>query len=277
MRKSIYKPVFALFTLAVLFSQQLQAKLIFTAPPRESRQSALELYTPFAKHLSELLGEEVEYQYPRGWLRYQRDIRRNIYDLIFDGPHFASWRMAHLGHKPLVKLPGTLVFYFITPATNVDITKSTDLIYKKVCIIPPPNLTALVLLSELNDPIKEPVLKSVKGGMKAVFKELDKNSCVAAVVRSNYYDKRLSDEQRAKYKIIHTTKPIPNQVITASTKVDKTSRDKIIQSLTEGPGVEVANKIVKRFGGKKVKSFIKADKADYEGQNKLLEGVILGW
>jgi len=277
MRKSTFGSMLALLVAGIFFSQQLQAKLIFTAPPREPKQKALELYTPFAEHLSQLLGEEVEYHYPRGWLRYQRDIRRNVYDLIFDGPHFASWRMLHLGHKPLVKLPGTLIFYFITPVTNVDITKTSDLIYKKVCIIPPPNLTALVLLAELNDPIKEPVLKSVKGGMPAVFKELGENSCIAAVVRSNFFDKKLPKEQRAKYKIIHTTKPIPNQVITAGSKVNKTSRDKIIQSLTEGEGVEITNNIVKRFGGKKVKSFIKATKEDYDEQNKLLEGVILGW
>jgi len=277
MRKSTFGHVLMLLIAAMFFSQQLQAKLVFTAPPRESKKNALELYTPFAEYLTQLLGEEVEYHYPRGWLRYQRDIRRNVYDLIFDGPHFASWRMLHLGHKPLVKLPGTLVFYFITPVTNVDITKASDFIYKKVCIIPPPNLTALVLLAELNDPIKEPVLKSVKGGMPVVFKELAKNSCAGAVVRSDFFDKKLPAEQRAKYKIIHTTKPIPNQVITAGSKVNKTSRDKIIQSLTAGEGVEVTNKIVKRFGGKKVKSFIKATKEDYDGQNKLLEGVILGW
>ncbi len=266
-----------LLLLATLFSQQLNAKLILTAPPRESEQQAQKLYGPLASYLSQLLGEEVVYQYPRGWLRYQRDMRRNTYDIVFDGPHFASWRMAHLSHMPLVKLPGTLDFYFITRKTHKDIQKPEDLVHKMVCVIPPPNLTALVLLDVLSSPTREPRLKSIKGGMKAVFKALSNNECVAAVVRADFFNKRLSADQRDLFKIIYASKSIPNQVLTASTKINKAGRDKIIQSLTEGEGLQVVKGILKRFGGKKVKSFEKARKADFDGQNELLEGVILGW
>jgi len=266
-----------LFATCLFFSQQINAKLILTAPPRESAEQGQKLYAPLAKHLSKLLGEQVVYQHPRDWLRYQRDIRRDVFDIIFDGPHFASWRILHLSHKPLVKLPGKLDFYFITPRSNEHIKGPKDLILKKVCAIPPPNLTSLVLLNVLNSPIREPIIKSVKGGMKAVFKQLKAKKCVAAVVRQDFFNKKLPAEQREKYKVIYTSEKIPNQVITASSRVNAIDQEKIIQSLTSEDGSQSVEKIIRRFAGEKVKTFITVGKQDYEGQNEFLEGVILGW
>jgi len=266
-----------LLAVCLIFSQQISAKLLLTAPPRESAQQGQKLYGPLADHLSKLLGEEVVYKHPRDWLRYQRDIRRDVYDIIFDGPHFASWRILHLSHTPLVKLPGRLDFYFIAPKSSNDINEPEDLVLKKVCAIPPPNLTSLVLLNVLNSPIREPLIKSVKGGMSAVFKQLKEKKCVAAVVRQDFFDKKLSAEQRADFKVIYTSEKIPNQVVTASSRVNNINQEKIIQSLVHGEGRASVEGILRRFAGKKVKSFVITKKADYEGQNEFLEGVILGW
>lgn len=271
------KHLIVLLLAGLFFSHQLNAALILTAPPRESKEQGEKLYGPLAKYLTQLLGEEVVYKYPRGWLRYQRDIRRNVFDIVFDGPHFASWRMEHKSHSALVKLPGTLDFYFITRKSRTNIKIPEDLVHKKVCVIPPPNLTSLVLLDVLNSPTREPILKSVKGGMFSLYKQLNNNACDAAVVRKDFFDKKLTEEQRAPYKIIYTSKPIPNQVITASDRVDEFKQKMIVQSLTQGEGRLVMKNILKRFGGKKVKSFVAAKKEDFAGQNELLEGVILGW
>jgi ABC-type phosphate/phosphonate transport system substrate-binding protein len=268
--------IFLLLAACLFLSQQVNAKLILTAPPRESAEQGQKLYGPLAKHLTQLLGEQVVYQHPRDWLRYQRDIRRDVYDIIFDGPHFASWRILHLAHSPLVKLPGRLDFYFIAHRDDKNINKPDDFVLKKVCAIPPPNLTSLVLLNVLNSPIREPLIKSVKGGMKAVVKQLTNNECVGAVIRQDYYNKKLSQEQRDKFKIIYSSPKIPNQIITAGRRVNNIYKEKIIQSLTSGEGVAASKNILKRFGGK-AKSFVAANKKDYEGQNRFLEGVILGW
>lgn len=271
------RPFILFFISTVFFQQQASAELIFAAPPRESAKQARKLYTPLIQHLSKLLGEKVIFQPSRNWLHYQRDIRRDKFDIIFDGPHFASWRILHLEHNPLVKLPGKLDFYFITKKSSKNIRKPDDLVLKKVCAIPPPNLTSLVLLNVLNSPIREPIIKSVKGGMPKVFKDLNSDKCVAAVVRQDFFNKRLSQNQRDKYRIIYTSGRIPNQVITASSRISKIKQDKIIDSLTSSKGRRASAAILKRFGGKRVKSFILADKNDFKGQNELLEGVILGW
>jgi hypothetical protein len=60
----------------------------------------------------------VRYEHPGNWLHYQRNLRNDMYDIVFDGPHFASWRMEHLEHDMLVKLPGNLQFYLLTGADN---------------------------------------------------------------------------------------------------------------------------------------------------------------
>ena len=266
-----------LLVLCLFFSQQIFAKLILTAPPRESAEQGQKLYAPLASHLSKLLGEEVVYQHPRDWLRYQRDIRRDVFDIIFDGPHFASWRILHLSHNALVKLPGRLDFYFITHDKNTDIQEPNDLVLKKVCAIPPPNLTSLVLLNVLNSPVREPLIKSIKGGMPAVIKQLSNNECVAAVVRQDFFNKRLPEAKRKQFRVIYTSEKIPNQVITAGRRVNKTDQAKIIESLTHAEGLASIQPILKRFGGKKVKTFVPVKKSDYVGQNEFLEGVILGW
>ncbi|MDH5777459.1 MAG: phosphate/phosphite/phosphonate ABC transporter substrate-binding protein, partial [Gammaproteobacteria bacterium] len=69
-----------------------------TAPPRESKEAGNKLYTPLANHLSKLLNAKVVYQHPGNWLNYQRDMREDKYDIVFDGPHFISWRLEHLKH-----------------------------------------------------------------------------------------------------------------------------------------------------------------------------------
>ena len=96
---------FILFSF-IIFVENVQADLILSAPPRESLEDGQELYGPLAEHLSTLLGEEVTYQHPDNWLHYQRELRNDVYDIVFDGPHFVSWRVKNLKHDVLLKLPG---------------------------------------------------------------------------------------------------------------------------------------------------------------------------
>ncbi len=40
-------------------------------------------------------------------------MRKDAYDIVFDGLQFVAWHMAHLQHVPLIKLPGRLSFAVI--------------------------------------------------------------------------------------------------------------------------------------------------------------------
>ncbi|MDH5445306.1 MAG: phosphate/phosphite/phosphonate ABC transporter substrate-binding protein [Gammaproteobacteria bacterium] len=253
------------------------SSLILTAPPRENVEAGNKIYGPLAKHLSDLIGAEVVYQHPKNWLNYQREMRDNRYDIIFDGPHFISWRNAHLKHDVLVKLPGILDFYLVTSSGNDKINGMDDLIGKKICGISPPNLSTLTVLDRFRNPVRQPVIVGVKGGMGKVYKSFKAGKCEAAVLRSTFFKKKLQQKQRDELKILFHSAPLPNQGISVSQRINASAKNKILQSLTLGDGTKISQPIVKRFGGKKAKSFIPAKNPEYAGHNSLLEGVIFGW
>lgn len=263
--------------LSVLFSTEVLAKeLIFAAPPRETAEKGQKLYGPIAEHLSELLNTKVVYEHPGNWLRYQRDMRNGKYDIVFDGPHFASWRISHLGHEALVKLPGHLQFVLIAEKDNDKISSASDMIGKSMCGISPPNLSTLSMLELYSNPARQPMIKGIKGGMGKVFKTFKAGKCDAAVLRTAFFNKKLTKEQQESVKQVVLSKKMPNQVITVSNRISKEAKYIIRKSLTEGAGVKSTAGLLKRYAGK-AKSLTKANTAEYLPHTALLEGVIFGW
>lgn len=252
-----------------------RADLVLTAPPRESTAKGMEVYGPLADHLSKLLGTKVVYQHPDGWPQYTRAMRAGEYDLVFDGPHFTSWRMEHVKHQVLVRLPGQLVFHLVAKADDDGVQSPDDLAGKRVCGIAPPNLATMSVIRQFPNPARQPVIVPAKGGVPGVFKSLQEGRCRAAVVRTQFYDKVLNDEQRASIKILATSAKFPNQSISAGPNVTAEQQQKIIESLT-GDGAEAARGIFARFARDATK-FQRADPDEFKGVNLLLEGVIWGW
>jgi ABC-type phosphate/phosphonate transport system substrate-binding protein len=252
--------------------------LILTSPPREKPEAGKKQYGPMADHLSKLLGKKVVYQHPGNWLNYQRDMRADKYDIVFDGPHFIAWRIQHLGHETLVRLPGTLNFYLLAKTDDSAIQSTEDLIAKKICGIPPPNLSTMSVINAYPNPVRQPVINGVRGGMGAVFKTfMSSDECRGGIVRDTFFKKKVKDADKKKVRIIHRPPPLPNQALSVSKRVDRREKNLIIQSLTLGDGVKSSQATVSRFGGKKTKAFIPANNDDYKGHNVLLEGVIFGW
>ena len=255
-----------------------QAELIMTAPPREMAGDGDNTYGPLAEHLSSLLGEKVTYRQPKNWLEYQRDLRHDVYDIVFDGPHFVSWRIAHLNHEVLVKLPGSLEFVIIVAKDKDYIKGLNNLVGKRICAIPPPNLATLTAIDQFQNPVRQPIIWGVSGGFNAVLAEFKRKVCPAAVFRTAFYNKRISAEDRAGMRVLFQSKALPNQAISVSHRVKTIYKKQIIRSLTlDESGKKAANAIVKRFGGKQVQSFTAASKEEYRQHSLLLEGVVFGW
>jgi ABC-type phosphate/phosphonate transport system substrate-binding protein len=250
--------------------------LILTAPPREKPAAGQKQYGPLATYLSKLFGHRVKYVFPGSWLKYQRDMREDKYDIIFDGPHFISWRILHLGNHIAVRLPGHLEFYLLAKKDDNKINNINDLVAKRFCGVPPPNLASLSVIAAFPNPVRQPVIKGIRGAGKAVYGAFMKGECEAAVIRTAYFKKFLTPEQRAQAKIVYASKPYPNQGITVSKRVTEREQNLMVQALTVGDGVKAAHAILKRFGGK-AKHFIPAKDEDFKGINNLLEGVIFGW
>ncbi len=237
------------------------------------------MYGPIAAHLTKLLKVKVTYKHPGNWMSYQHDMRDNKYDIVFDGPHFISWREKHLEHEVLVKSPGKLQFVLVTDKANTKFKKAKDLIGKNICGISPPNLSTLSVLDHYRNPVRQPIIKGIKGGMKKVFNSLatkDKKKCDAAVLRTKFHNKKLKKQQREKIKTIFKSKTMPNQGISVSNRISPELKLRIKNSLTIGDGVASTKELLKRFSGNS-KSFIPVKQKEYAGYNNLLEGVIWGW
>jgi len=262
--------------LCMLYAHSASAELILTAPPRENPQAGKDLYEPLAKRLTELLKEPVVYKHPGNWLAYQRDMRNDAYDIIFDGPHFISWRIKNRSHAALAKLPGSLQFVIVGRAGDDTVTRPSDLVGKKICGIPPPNLGTLTVYAAYTYPARQPVIVPVRGGFKKVYKYFADKKCDAAVFRTTFYAKKLTDEQRKITKVLLKSNALTNQGISVSTRVSKSARKIILNAITQGNKIPATRNILKRFGGK-AKAFKRASNKDYVSDYRYLEGIIFGW
>ena len=265
--------------LLLCLSSQLHAEFLLTAPPRESASEGLKQYGPLADKLTEIIGEKVVYQQPKGWLFYQRDMRTDKFDIVFDGPHFISWRMKRFGHTPVAKLPGTLRFVVITAKdikghNGREVNEVNDLKNISICSIAPPNLSSLTVLTEYIDPVSLPVMVNVKGGMKGVYNAFKNGKCQAAILRDKFYAKKVPKEDREDLKIIFKSEPVANQGVTVSRRINEEQRTLIAAALTEVS--ESTAPTIKRFTPKAEK-MLYTDNADYDGYYKLLTEVVYGW
>lgn len=269
--------ILGLFVISTHIAAQAEG-LILSAPPRETAEKGQKMYAPIAVHLTKVLGVKVAYKHPGNWLKYQREMRNDKYDIVFDGPHFIAWRVAHLGHEAIIKLPGKLQFMLVYEKGGANYKHTNDLIGKKICGIPMPNLSTLSILDFYRNPVRQPIIKGIKGGMGKVHKALvgKKAGCHAAVLRTAFFKKKLKKAQRENLKTLFKSKAMPNQGISVSKRVSQKFKDKIVTELTIGKGASSMKGILKRFGGK-AKSFIPAKAKEYDGYNMLLEGVIFGW
>jgi len=274
--QSVYKNISRklAFILLLFVYSPVQAELVLTAPPRESKAAGQAQYEPLAKQLSEILGEKVSYKHPKSWLHYQRDMRHDKFDIVFDGPHFMSWRIKQLGHTPVAKLPGTLSFIIITTKWQEDITSVDELVNKPVCAIAPPNLSTMTVLAQLDNPVRQPTLKIAKGGMKAVYKSFKEGKCDAAILRDQFFYKKVPEQDRTHLKIIFKSDPISNQGITVSHRINSSKRALIVKALTEiSKGTQPT---LKRFSPKAEK-MLPIRNHEYDEHHKLLTGIVFGW
>lgn len=262
-----------IFLAILVFAPAVQAQLVFTAPPRETPEKGLEMYQPIADYLTKTLGEKVVYRHPSDWQTYSNDMRKDNYDIIFDGPHFGAWRIKHLGHQAAVKIPGELVFVIVTNNKNTKVTKLRHLKKQKVCGLASPNLGTVTYLANFLGATVPPQIVEVKGGFKGVYKAFRAGKCDAAILRDTVY-KKLPAAEKTDLKVVHTSKPLPNQAVTVSKRVKDVAA--LTRAMMAPGGAQAADKLMGRFS-KNTKTFLKASTEEYQGAEEFLEGVVWGW
>ena len=141
--------------------------LVFSAPPRETEEDGIRTYQPIAEYLSRITGKTIVYKHPSDWLTYQTEMQRGSYDLVFDGPHFTSWRISNLQHSTLVKIADEHAFAVVVRKDDNRITDIKQLAGQRVCGMDPPNLGTLTVLNLFDNPARQPLIINNVGWTKA--------------------------------------------------------------------------------------------------------------
>lgn len=268
--------LFVIALLGTFFSPLVAAELVLSAPPRESREVAEKTFGPLASYLSEQLGQPVVYHQPESWAAYTVALRNGEYDFVFDGPHFAAWRMVHLKHQPMVKLPGVMRFVVVTSMQNGQLTKLTDLRSGTLCAMASPNLSTNAVLAEFGA-VSSPDIVVVEGGYEGIAKAYEAGGCDAMLLRDSFYYEKVAEEKRRHLKIIYTSPAFSNQTLTAGTRVAREKLDSLAAALVNERGTEACSEIIKRFADKNAKGMALATAEEFKGNHLLLEGVVWGW
>lgn len=239
---------------------------LFTAPPRESLELGVEIYQPIADFLTKATGERFAYKHPKSWEEYSRGMQNKEYDLVFDGPHFVSWRLQYIDHDVLAKLPQLHTWRVIARSDNAAIKTLDDLIGQNVCAPKSPNFGMLTMMSHYPNPDREPVHIITKG-WKDGFNGVVQGKCAAAVIPKINHKK--FDPQLKKTRAVHTHLPYPNQAFTAGTSITPNLKSKISRALLSVEGQSAMSNLRDRFS--RGAELVSAENEEYEGISMVLK------
>jgi len=256
-----------ILTLLCLPFATAAADIIFTSPPREEADAGTEIYGPIAEFLTKTLGQPVVYQHPGNWLTYVSKMQRDEYDLVFDGPHFVSFRIAKFQHRPLVKLPGQLLFVVITRRDNQAVTELNDLAGRPVCGHAPPNLATLTLQAQYPNPTRQPRILETQG-FKEAYQDMLDGKCEGTVLPTGIYKKLSEGDSAGLTRILFQSKPLPHQAISAGVRIPPDIQEKIRAALLTDAGQAATEKLRKRFRNGEL--MVPAGDEEYTGHAYLL-------
>ena len=115
-KNNILRVFLGVLLLAAVSSQVCLAgvkDIIFSTAPTQSPEVTLQNYQPLAEYLSRVTGKNVVVKPAKNFQEYSINMRNGEYDMLFDGPHFISYRLLKKNHILLAKLPGELRFAIV--------------------------------------------------------------------------------------------------------------------------------------------------------------------
>jgi len=241
--------------------------LVFSAPPRETEEEGIRTYQPIAEYLSRIIGKTIVYKHPGDWLTYQTQMHRGSYDLVFDGPHFISWRISKLQHSTLVKIAGEHVFAVVVRKDDNRITDIKQLAGQKLCGMNPPNLGTLAVLGQFDNPARQPLIMNNVGWTKAYEGVAFEKKCTAAIVPMANLKKFSNSENIVR--IVYKTRVLPNQAFSAGPRISTADQARIAAALISQEGSPAMARLISAHGTDKGLAY--ASKEDYAGLDVYLK------
>ena len=260
----------------VLLGNVAQAEYVLSAPPRESAAAGQQMYGAVAEFLTRVLDTPVVYEYPGDWATYARNMREGKYDILFDAPHFAAWRLENQRAEPVVRLPGKINFVLVAHADNDTVGSAEDLIGRQVCLLPSPSLGAVSAYALFPNPVQQPEFVAMSGSWVDVADAVANGDCRAGVVRKNDYLHLISAQTRERIRVVGETRELTNQGITVSDRVTAVHREKMRRGLTGTDGLAAAEMLVKRFSADNPR-WVPSASSDYVDHNLLSQNMMFGW
>jgi len=251
-------------------STSFAVDVIFGTPPTQTVGKTQELYGPLADYLSKASGANVKLTPARNFLEYTNNMRQQKYDFIFDGPHFVGWRMERIGHRPVARLPGALIFS-VAIREGSKVKSPKDLIGKKVCGLASPNLATLMVLDYYPNPVRQPQIVPVRS-FKDSLACLNNGSSEGAILPFKFWKKFTKNGKTKGLKLLLTTKdrPLPHRTFSISNKIDRTIQDRIATALVNAEGKEGTGPVLKRY---RSKNYVSAEPELYRDLGRLLQSV----
>lgn len=203
-------------------------RYVISAPPYETAQAAAETYAPLAEYLSRVTGKQVVYRHPANWIAYQAEMRRGDYDLVFDGPHFNAWRVAHLRHNILVKAPGDHHFVVVVKKDNTKVQELKQLVGRAICGMSPPDLATLAVLKEFDNPMRQPIIRNTES-WDAIYTQMQTGGCAAAILPAANLARFDASGNRSR--AIFTARGYPGQALSAGPRVSAEDQAQIARAL----------------------------------------------
>jgi len=241
--------------------------LVFSAPPRETEEEGIRTYQPVAEYLSRIIGRKIVYKHPSDWLTYQTEMQRGSYDLVFDGPHFNSWRQSNLQHHTLVKIVGENSFAVVVRKDDNRFTDIKQLAGQKVCGMDPPNLGTLAVLGQFNNPLRQPFIVNNLGWAKVYEGVALEQKCAAGILPMANLKKFSNSENLVR--VLYQTKALPNQAFSAGPRISPQDQAAISAALISQEGASVTARLRAAYGGDRGLAY--ATQAEYAGLDSYLK------
>jgi len=271
---ALFVAIFSLLTATTTFAEQAGKKpvdsntgeIVFSAPPRETPSVGEKRYQPIASYLSKVLGRKVVYKYPGNWGSYRTEMLNGKYDLVFDGPHFNSYRVERMHHNILAKIPVQHQFVIITHKKNRGITDVQQMAGRTFCTHAPPNLGTLSLLSHFRNPARQPAIINTKG-WKNIYRGVVSGRCEGGILP---LANLLQYDEKEKYvRVIYKDRAIPNQAFSAGPRLSKAEQQRVASALVSDSAKTPTAELRRAYQAGN--SFAPASNAEYSGISEYLK------
>ena len=199
----------------------------------------------------------------RNYHFFWRDVRQNApIDFMFSEAHFTDFRAKRFQFEPIARTVEN-TSYTLLGSDQLTNTTLNGLIGKGIVTMPSPSMGFAMLLQFFPDPVRQPNMMSTaqswQDGVEIVFAGEADAAIVPTWLQSQYPN----------LIPIATSAEFPGAAVSAAPTVPPEAKQAVKDALLKLHEAEGAYEVLSELG---VSQFVEASAADYDGDEKVLEG-----